>query len=173
MPTDLKPGEVWFAELGMVEKSRPVLVLAFPGSDDARAIAIVAPLTFQIIGMRGEVDLGKPRWLPQTLGCERAGSSQFRSPQTHAAHGSTQPRPTGSPRARIGITALSQCCGRGATAVFLAGMVESRSEGVNSYLDRKRFIWGNQKCMMTRHLEHPRSTICNLRSVWSGVEALD
>jgi mRNA-degrading endonuclease toxin of MazEF toxin-antitoxin module len=60
-----KPGEVWFAELGMVEKSRPVLVLAFPGSEDARALAVVAPLTSQIRGMRGEVDLGKPRWLPK------------------------------------------------------------------------------------------------------------
>ena len=65
MPTEPKPGEVWFAELGMVEKSRPVLVLAFPDSEDARALAVVAPLTSQIRGMRGEVDLGKPRWLPQ------------------------------------------------------------------------------------------------------------
>lgn len=65
MPTEPKPGEVWFAELGMVEKSRPVLVLAFPGSEDARALAVVAPLTSQIRGMRGEVDLGKPRWLPK------------------------------------------------------------------------------------------------------------
>ena len=65
MPIDPKPGEVWFAELGMVEKSRPVLVLAFPGSEDARALAVVAPLTSQIRGLRGEVDLGKPRWLPK------------------------------------------------------------------------------------------------------------
>lgn len=65
MPIDPKPGEVWFAELGMVEKSRPVLILAFPGSEDARALAVVAPLTSQIRGMRGEVDLGKPRWLPK------------------------------------------------------------------------------------------------------------
>lgn len=66
MPTDPKPGEVWFAELGMVEKSRPVLVLAFPDQHSARALAIVAPLTSQIRGMKGEVDLGKPHWLPKT-----------------------------------------------------------------------------------------------------------
>ena len=48
MPTEPKPGEIWFAELGMVEKSRPVLVLAFPGSQDARALAVVAPLTSSI-----------------------------------------------------------------------------------------------------------------------------
>ncbi len=65
MPTEPKPGEVWFAELGMVEKSRPVLVLVFPGDDDARALAVVAPLTSQIRAMRGEIDLGKPRWLPK------------------------------------------------------------------------------------------------------------
>jgi hypothetical protein len=39
------------------------LVLAFPENWDARALAIVATLTSQIRGMRGEVDLGKPRWL--------------------------------------------------------------------------------------------------------------
>ena len=65
MPTEPKPGEVWFAELGMVEKSRPVLVLAYPQPADARALAIVAPLTSQVRGLRGEVPLGKPRWLPK------------------------------------------------------------------------------------------------------------
>jgi mRNA-degrading endonuclease toxin of MazEF toxin-antitoxin module len=63
--TEPRPGEVWFAELGMVEKSRPVLVLAFPQDNDARALTVVAPLTSQIRGGRGEVDLGKPRWLPK------------------------------------------------------------------------------------------------------------
>ena len=61
----MKAAEVWFAELGMVEKCRPVLVLAAPLPDDARALVIVAPLTSQIRGLRGEVDLGKPRWLPK------------------------------------------------------------------------------------------------------------
>ncbi|MCB1079859.1 MAG: hypothetical protein KDM64_18720 [Verrucomicrobiae bacterium] len=40
----MKAAEVWFAELGMVEKCRPVLVLAAPLPDDARALVIVAPL---------------------------------------------------------------------------------------------------------------------------------
>lgn len=60
-----KAGEVWFAELGMVEKSRPVLVLAMPQPADARSLCIVAPLTSQIRQMRGEVYLGKPAWLPK------------------------------------------------------------------------------------------------------------
>ncbi len=68
---------IWFAELGMIEKSRPVLVLAFPGSDDARALAVVAPLTSQIRGMRGEIDLGKPRWLPKHSAVNVQGLASF------------------------------------------------------------------------------------------------
>jgi mRNA-degrading endonuclease toxin of MazEF toxin-antitoxin module len=49
----------------MVEKSRPVLVLAYPRQDDARALVVVAPLTSQLRGLRGEVPLGKPPWLPK------------------------------------------------------------------------------------------------------------
>ena len=49
----------------MVEKSRPVLVLAYPQPADARALVVVVPLTSQIRGLRGEVPLGKLRWLPK------------------------------------------------------------------------------------------------------------
>lgn len=73
----MKPGEVWFAELGMVEKSRPVLLLAVPQPEDARALVIVAPLTSQIRGMRGEVDLGKPRWLPKLSAVNVQGLTSF------------------------------------------------------------------------------------------------
>jgi len=61
----MAPGDVWFVELGMVEKSRPGLVLAVPRETDARALVIVAPLTSQVRGLRGEVPLGKPNWLPK------------------------------------------------------------------------------------------------------------
>ena len=77
MPTEPQAGEVWFADLGMIEKSRPVLVLAFPGDRDARALAIVAPLTSQVRGMRGEVDLGKPRWLPKPSAINVQGLASF------------------------------------------------------------------------------------------------
>lgn len=87
MPTEPKPCEVWFAELGMVEKSRPVLVLAFPDSEDARALAVVAPLTSQIRGMRDEVDLGQAPLAAQALRRERAGPCQFGSTQTDAKTG--------------------------------------------------------------------------------------
>jgi mRNA interferase MazF len=73
----MQPGEVWFADLGLAEKSRPVLVLAVPGSKDARALVIVAPLTSRIRGMRGEVDLGKPRWLPKASAVNVQGLASF------------------------------------------------------------------------------------------------
>jgi len=63
--TKPNPGEVWLADLGIAAKSRPVLVLAYPAPTDTRSLVIVAPLTSQIRKMRGEVEIGKPRWLPK------------------------------------------------------------------------------------------------------------
>jgi mRNA-degrading endonuclease toxin of MazEF toxin-antitoxin module len=77
VPTDPRAGEVWFADLGMVEKSRPVLVLAYPQPADARALVVVAPLTSQIRGLRGEVPLGKPRWLPKLSAVNLQGLGSF------------------------------------------------------------------------------------------------
>jgi len=75
--TKPKPGEVWFADLGMIEKGRPVLVLSYPEPDDARALVVVAPLTSQIRGLRGEVDLGHPRWLPKPSAVNVQGLASF------------------------------------------------------------------------------------------------
>jgi len=75
--TEPQPGEVWFVDLGMAEKSRPVLVLAFPRGTDARSLVIVAPLTSQLRGLRGEVDLGKPRWLPKRSALNVQGLASF------------------------------------------------------------------------------------------------
>lgn len=77
MHIDPKPGEVWFADLGIAAKSRPVLVLSVPDDDWARALMVVAPLTSQLRGMRGEVDLGKPRWLPKPSGVNVQGLASF------------------------------------------------------------------------------------------------
>ncbi len=77
MHTKPKPGEVWFADLGMVEKGRPVLVLSYPEPDDARSLVVVAPLTSQIRGMRGEVDLGHPKWLPKRSAVNVQGLASF------------------------------------------------------------------------------------------------
>lgn len=61
----------------MIEKGRPVLVLAYPESDDARALVIVAPLTSQIRGSRGEVDIGRPKWLPKPSTVNIQGMASF------------------------------------------------------------------------------------------------
>jgi mRNA-degrading endonuclease toxin of MazEF toxin-antitoxin module len=61
----------------MVEKGRPVLVLAYPEPEDARAFVIVAPLTSQVRGARGEVDLGHPRWLPKPSAVNLQGLASF------------------------------------------------------------------------------------------------
>lgn len=77
MPTEPLAGEVWFADAGMIEKSRPVLVLAVPEPQDARALVVVAPLTSQIRNLRGEVFLGKPRWLPKVSAVNIQGLASF------------------------------------------------------------------------------------------------
>lgn len=77
MTTKPRAGEVWFADLGMVEKGRPVLVLSYPEPDDARALVVVAPLTSQIRGLRGEVDLGHPKWLPKPSAVNVQGMASF------------------------------------------------------------------------------------------------
>lgn len=77
MRIDPQPGEVWFADLGMAAKNRPVLVLYVPNDEDARSLMVVAPLTSQIRGRRGEVDLGKPRWLPKPSAVNVQGLASF------------------------------------------------------------------------------------------------
>lgn len=62
---DANAGEVWTVDFGTAAKQRPVLVLAFPQPSDARALIVVVPLTSQLRGLRGEVDIGKPKWLPK------------------------------------------------------------------------------------------------------------
>jgi mRNA-degrading endonuclease toxin of MazEF toxin-antitoxin module len=61
----------------MAAKTRPVLVLAYPTAADARALVVVAPLTSQLRGMKGEVDLGKPRWLPKPSAVNVQGLASF------------------------------------------------------------------------------------------------
>ena len=65
MSTEANSGEIWMVDFGFTAKERPVLVLAVPQPRDARALAVVVPLTSQLRGLRGEVDIGKPKWLPK------------------------------------------------------------------------------------------------------------
>jgi mRNA interferase MazF len=70
-------GEVWFAELGIAAKSRPVLLLACPRDQDARSLVVVAPLTSQIRSLTGEVPLGPLRWLPKPSAVNVQGIASF------------------------------------------------------------------------------------------------
>lgn len=65
MNTEAHPGEIWLVDFGLAAKERPVLVLTFPKPKDARSLVVVVPLTSKLTGQRGEVDIGKPRWLPR------------------------------------------------------------------------------------------------------------
>jgi len=65
------------ADLGIAAKSRPVLILSAAQEEDARALAIVAPLTSQIRGMRGEVDLAKLRFLSKSSAVNIQGIASF------------------------------------------------------------------------------------------------
>ena len=69
--------EVWFADLGIAAKSRPVLALAVPGENEARQLIVVAPLTSQIRSLKGEVPLGPVRWLPKPSAVNVQGIASF------------------------------------------------------------------------------------------------
>ena len=77
MRTNPKVGDVWIANLGMVAKTRPVLVLAGTSAANARKLVVVVPLTSQIRGMRGEVPLGHVKWLPKESAVNVQGIASF------------------------------------------------------------------------------------------------
>jgi mRNA interferase MazF len=54
-----KPGEIWLADLGLVAKTRPVLILSRVDPDPPRALVIYVPLTTQGRGSAYEVEFGK------------------------------------------------------------------------------------------------------------------
>ncbi len=77
MRIKLQAGEVWLADLGLAAKVRPVLLIYTPRGSDARTLVMVAPLTSEIRGLRGEVPLGKPRWLPKESAVNVQGLASF------------------------------------------------------------------------------------------------
>ena len=77
MPIKFQVGDVWWADLGIAAKSRPVLVLAYPHDRDARQLVVVVPLTSQIRGLPGEVALGPVRWLPKPSAVNVQGLASF------------------------------------------------------------------------------------------------
>ena len=62
--TNPRPGEVYWVDLGLKGKLRPLLVVSREDADAERALCICVPLTTQIRGGDYEVALPRVRWLP-------------------------------------------------------------------------------------------------------------
>ena len=59
-----KPGEVYWVDLGLKGKLRPLMVVSREDPDAGRALCVCVPLTTQIRGDEYEVPLPRVRWLP-------------------------------------------------------------------------------------------------------------
>jgi mRNA interferase MazF len=62
--TQPKPGEVWWVDLGMKAKFRPLLVVSREDPDSERALCVCVPCTTEIRGGRYEVPLPRVKWMP-------------------------------------------------------------------------------------------------------------
>jgi len=59
-----KPGEVYWVDLGLKGKLRPLMVVSREDPEVERALCVCVPLTTQIRGGDYEVKLPRVRWLP-------------------------------------------------------------------------------------------------------------
>ncbi|HET7626092.1 MAG TPA: type II toxin-antitoxin system PemK/MazF family toxin [Verrucomicrobiae bacterium] len=59
-----KPGEVWWIDLGMKAKVRPMMVVSREDTHPERAISVCVPCTTAIRGGNYEVRLPGVRWMP-------------------------------------------------------------------------------------------------------------
>jgi mRNA-degrading endonuclease toxin of MazEF toxin-antitoxin module len=59
-----KPGEVWWVDLGMQRKVRPLLVVSRFDPNTERALSVCVPCTTQVRGGNYEVPLPRAKWLP-------------------------------------------------------------------------------------------------------------
>ena len=59
-----KPGEVWWIDLGMSAKFRPLLVVSREDAESERALSVCVPCTTAIRGGQYEVALPRVRWMP-------------------------------------------------------------------------------------------------------------
>jgi len=59
-----KPGEVYWVDLGLKGKVRPLMIVSREDDDAVRALCACVPLTTQIRGGSYEVPLPKVRFLP-------------------------------------------------------------------------------------------------------------
>ena len=56
-------GDIVLADLGHAAKVRPALVLSKPGFDAERNMTVLAPITTETRGGKGEISFPKPHWL--------------------------------------------------------------------------------------------------------------
>lgn len=61
-----KPGEVYWVDLGMQAKLRPLMVVSREDPNVERALSVCVPLTTQIRGGRYEESLPRVKWMPGT-----------------------------------------------------------------------------------------------------------
>ena len=59
-----KPGEVYWVDLGMRAKFRPMLVVSREDPEAERALAVCVPLTTEVRGGSYEVLLPRVKWMP-------------------------------------------------------------------------------------------------------------
>ena len=59
-----KPGEIWWVDLGMKAKFRPMMVVSREDPDSERALAVCVPCTTEIKGGSYEVPLPRVKWMP-------------------------------------------------------------------------------------------------------------
>jgi len=59
-----KPGEVWWIDMGMNAKFRPLLVVSREDPNAERALSVCVPCTTTIRGGNYEVPLPRVKWMP-------------------------------------------------------------------------------------------------------------
>ena len=59
-----KPGEVWWVDMGMRAKFRPLMVVSREDPDPERALSVCVPCTTMVRGGNYEVALPRVKWMP-------------------------------------------------------------------------------------------------------------
>ena len=75
-----KAGEVWLADLGLVAKTRPVVILSRDDPDAPRVLFIYVPITRQNRGSSYEIQLSWVPWLDPESTANVQGIATLRGP---------------------------------------------------------------------------------------------
>ena len=84
--TQPKPGEVYWVDLGMAGKVRPLMVVSREDENAPRALAVCVPLTTEIRGGDYEVSIPRVRWMPApTRACRMSRESPASNTGLHSS----------------------------------------------------------------------------------------